>query len=263
MELFIYYISVLTIHCGCPVDKAKEEKIICTECGNELKENDKVCSKCGCPIEENINNNVKKGKNKIEQKEQKKSSNVLGYILSAFCLLFFIGVRGIGIVVLLIALVLVCPLTNKMVYNKIKIPKALKIIIPIVLIILSITLTPSFKDGYESGTSSSKSNLNENNIEKYLTIYTGGTTYGNTTFQLRLNINPKESNYTCKDVSFTLNAYVTYEGKKISSEKPIQVKLNDKCKLYNDDETFSLDTNPHASALVKYSISNVKGKINE
>jgi len=243
------------VHCGCPIKK-EEKKMFCVECGNELKKTDKVCGKCGCPIDnKNNKNNVKK---------ENMFLNIVRYLIGLFFFMFVFTTTGISLLLIILAVALILPITSKYIYRKINIPKALKIIIPIILIIIAMCVNPSFKESYNEGYQNAKGNINEQNLEKWLKIYASGTTYSGNVFKPIISISPLEKNYTCKDVSFTLNTYISYEDNKISSEKPIEIKLNENCKFYSKDEiSFQLTTNPHASARVKYTIEYVKGTIKE
>lgn len=252
------------IHCGCPIEK-EETKIFCVDCGNELKISDKVCSKCGCPTD---NNNMQNNKNSLKaptKNKGKNSSNIIRYIIGCICLLFVMSTKGVGILLVLLAVALILPITSKFIYEKVNIPKALKIIVPIVLIIASMVITPAFKKGYEDALNdNSKNNINESNLHYYLEIYASGTTYSGNVFKPTISIKPINKNYTCKNVSFTLDTYITYDGNKISKEIPIDIELDENCKYYSKDEmSIQLTTNPHASALVKYSIKYVKGQVNK
>lgn len=146
------------IHCGCPIEK-DEKKTFCIECGNQLNASDKVCNKCGCPIESNdkINNKVNNNAPK-----RNKGIDIVRYCVGLFCLLFTMSTKGIGIILILLAVALILPITSKFIYEKINIPKALKIIIPIVLIIVSMTMSPSFKKGFEEGRNKANGTTNDN-----------------------------------------------------------------------------------------------------
>lgn len=254
------------IHCGCPIGK-EEKKIFCVDCGNELKATDKVCSKCGCPTD-NLKNNDNKNTNKPKKVKQNKGNKVIDvirYLVGLFCFMFVFTSKGLSMLFILLSVVLVLPITSKFIYEKINVPKALKIIVPIVLMVVAMLINPAFQEGYEKGLNgTSKDNINESNLQHYLKIYTSGTIYSGNVFKPIISITPINENYTCKNVSFTLDTYITYEGNKISKEIPIDIELNENCKYYSKDEmSIKLTTNPHASALVKYSIKYVKGQINK
>lgn len=46
------------VHCGSVL--IEEQKIICEECGAEIKKNEKLCNKCGCPINKESNSQPQK-----------------------------------------------------------------------------------------------------------------------------------------------------------------------------------------------------------
>lgn len=239
------------IHCGCPIEK-EEKKIFCVDCGNELKISDKVCSKCGCPTD---NDNMQNNKNSLKvttKNKEKNSSNIIRYIIGCICLLFVMSTKGVGILLVLLAVALILPITSKFIYEKVNIPKALKIIVPIVLIIASMVITPAFKNGYESTRNKGDITLSKNEEKAYnMVIKYSSTAYnpselkvvsGNAMWGIKVSGTNKVGGTITKCLSFLPNDYgketecesgSLYYDEKSDSEYYIDIsKVNQKLKEY-------------------------------
>ncbi len=88
--------SKVCIHCGCPIETRKKDKIICNECGNELNKNDNVCKKCGYPIikKEIPKNKIKDVSDKSKSIAENKNNKILliiGCIIGGIIILGIIG----------------------------------------------------------------------------------------------------------------------------------------------------------------------------
>ena len=122
-------------------------------------------------INSEVNNDFSNNNLNKDEKKGNKLLNVIRYFLGVFCLFFISATAGIGILAVILAVLMIFPISSIFIYSKINIPKFLRILLPIVLMIISIVVSPSFQEGFNNGMNetndlggSEYSDDNENNL---------------------------------------------------------------------------------------------------